>query len=86
PALQRSGIGTALIEAGMTQLRARSEHPVLFVLGHMDYYPRFGFSAARARDFVSPYSGDSFGDAFMAMDLQNNAPRQARLRFPKAFS
>jgi len=37
-----------------------------FVLGEPDYYGRFGYDAAVARNFASPYAGDYF----MALPLQ----------------
>ena len=45
PDHQRRGIGAALIEAGMTRLAA-SGCPFVVVLGHTEYYPRFGFVPA----------------------------------------
>src|SRR3954466_11635845 len=48
PANQRRGIGSQLIRVGLEWLRTRGERSVL-VLGHTQYYRRFGFSTARAR-------------------------------------
>jgi putative acetyltransferase len=45
PELQRGGIGDALVRAGLAECRAQG-HEVVFVLGHADYYPRFGFRPA----------------------------------------
>jgi putative acetyltransferase len=42
PALQRQGIGKALVNAGLDVLRA-SSCPFVIVVGHAAYYPRFGF-------------------------------------------
>lgn len=47
PELQRGGIGAALVRAGLAECRAQG-HAVVFVLGHVDYYPRFGFQPAAA--------------------------------------
>lgn len=47
PAHQRSGIGSKLITEGLRLLRAGG-HRFCVVLGHPDYYPRFGFSRASA--------------------------------------
>jgi putative acetyltransferase len=46
PAHQRRGIGSQLIEAGNQQLKDAG-CPFVVVLGHADYYPRFGFKPAR---------------------------------------
>jgi putative acetyltransferase len=45
PEHQRRGIGAALIEAALTRLRAAG-CPFVVVLGHHDYYGRFGFLPA----------------------------------------
>jgi putative acetyltransferase len=45
PDNQRQGIGTKLIEAGSRHLRAAG-CPFIIVLGHAEYYPRFGFRPA----------------------------------------
>ncbi|MVO87087.1 GNAT family N-acetyltransferase [Streptomyces sp. p1417] len=45
PAHQATGAGTAVVRAVLHAARARGEQLVL-VLGHPDYYPRFGFTPA----------------------------------------
>ncbi|MFH1484779.1 MAG: N-acetyltransferase, partial [Chloroflexota bacterium] len=45
PAHQRQGIGSRLVQSGLDILRDRS-CPFVIVLGHLDYYPRFGFEPA----------------------------------------
>jgi len=45
PGHQRSGVGAALIAAGVEGCRELGAR-ALFVLGHSDYYPRFGFEPA----------------------------------------
>jgi putative acetyltransferase len=42
---QREGIGSALVRRGLEILRARG-CPFVIVLGHPQYYPRFGFESA----------------------------------------
>lgn len=62
---RRQGVAEALVRAGHDRLEA--EGVVLtFVLGEPDYYGRFGYDAAAARNFASPYAGDYF----MALALQ----------------
>jgi putative acetyltransferase len=65
PSHQRQGIGSALVREGIRTLRARHER-VILVLGHQDYYPRFGFSADLARGLLCRFSGP----AFMALELE----------------
>ena len=46
PEHQRQGIGSQLIEVGNRQLKDTG-CPFIVVIGHADYYPRFGFTPAR---------------------------------------
>jgi putative acetyltransferase len=64
PAHQRLGIGSRLVAAGLDACRQRGNRMVL-VLGHPDFYPRFGFSAKLARPLESPFGG---GAAWMAVE------------------
>jgi putative acetyltransferase len=45
PEYQRQGIGTKLIETGNRKLKDAG-CPFIVVVGHADYYPRFGFRPA----------------------------------------
>lgn len=45
PEYQRQGIGSRLVEAGNRKLKDTG-CPFVIVVGHADYYPRFGFRAA----------------------------------------
>jgi len=82
PRLQRQGIGGELIRHGLDWLRAQGEQIVL-VLGHPDYYPRFGFSTAKASLIESPFNPSSF----MALELKPNALEgiRGKVRYPDAF-
>ncbi|WP_050472193.1 GNAT family N-acetyltransferase [Pannonibacter phragmitetus] len=62
PELQKLGIGSALINAGLNELRQQGED---LVLGPPAYYPRFGFDAELAKQVQAPYAGA----AFMALAL-----------------
>jgi len=82
PGRQKSGIGSALIHAGLEACRAAGAEAVV-LLGHVDYYPRFGFSAEAARVIASPFAGM---DAFMALALQPGAlDRPVKVDYPAAF-
>lgn len=67
-AYRRQGVGEALVQAGLAQLRDAGAM-LAFVLGEPGYYERFGFSADWARGFASPYAGDYL----MALPLQGGA-------------
>ena len=45
PEYQRQGIGSELVRAGIEKLKKR-HCPFIIVLGHAEYYPRFGFEPA----------------------------------------
>ncbi|MBN8608877.1 MAG: N-acetyltransferase [Caulobacterales bacterium] len=81
PAFQRAGHGKALIEAGNAAC-ADLGLSAIIVLGHPDYYPRFGFSAAAAESLQAPFSGP----AFMALELRPDALKAGgRVHYAKAF-
>jgi putative acetyltransferase len=82
PDHQRSGIGTALVRAGLEAAHGGKWHAVI-VLGHPTYYPRFAFSAERARHLKAPFRGD----AFMALELEAGALDGAEVSvvYPPAF-
>ena len=81
PGRQRTGVGAALTEAGIERCQALGV-PAIVVLGHADYYPRFGFSAFLAAPLEAPFSGPSF----MALELAPGAlAGGGRLRYAPAF-
>jgi len=82
PGLQKQGIGGRLIAAALDEAGAAGAEAVI-VLGHPGYYPRFGFSAALARNLASPFSGE----AFMALELVPGAlaGKQGSVSYPPAF-
>ncbi|MBN9532965.1 MAG: N-acetyltransferase [Alphaproteobacteria bacterium] len=59
PAMQGTGIGSALARAGLEACRARGTAAVA-VLGDPAYYGRFGFTLEAARMLDSAYSGPHF--------------------------
>lgn len=82
PDVQRRGVGDALTRAGLAACRGRG-FGLVVVLGHPNYYARFGFSALLAKLLDAPYSGP----AFIALELAPGiigAERWA-VRYPRAF-
>lgn len=53
---RRRGVGELLIRDALNRAR-QGDWDAIFVLGDPAYYQRFGFSAAAAEGFVSPYAG-----------------------------
>jgi putative acetyltransferase len=56
PERQRQGIGSALVRRGLELLRERG-CPFVVLVGHPEYYPRFGFERASALGLVCPWDG-----------------------------
>ena len=72
PAYQRRGIGSNLIEFGTTRLR-QGGCPFIVVLGHADYYPRFGFRPASEYGLKCEWIVPD--NAFMALALDESKIR-----------
>lgn len=70
PGHQRSGVGSALVRAGLAA-SARAGVGAVFVLGHPEYYPRFGFEPTAARGIGNEYGAPP--EAFMALELTPGA-------------
>lgn len=66
PELQRQGIGTKLVEAGNQRIK-QGGCPFIIVVGHPEFYPRFGFSPARPRGITCEW--DLPDDVFMVLVL-----------------
>jgi putative acetyltransferase len=83
PELQKQGIGSALVHKGLEMCRQQG-HRIVIVLGHMHFYPRFGFSPKLAANLESPFSG---GDSFMALELVPGALDgvAGRVQYPPPF-
>ena len=56
PNRQRQGIGSGLVRKGLEILRGRG-CPFVIVIGHPDYYPRFGFEPASNYAIKSQWEG-----------------------------
>lgn len=63
---QNNGIGSMLVRAGLEECRRRGFN-MCVVLGHPQYYPRFGFRPARNLGLTCEY--DVPDEAFMAIEL-----------------
>ncbi|HVK43172.1 MAG TPA: N-acetyltransferase [Phenylobacterium sp.] len=83
PDRQRGGVGKRLTTASIETAKEFGAHAVI-VLGHPEYYPKFGFSVAAAAKVKSPYSGNP---AFMALALEDGALDETLLvAYPDAFA
>jgi putative acetyltransferase len=84
PERQRTGVGTALVDRGL-QLARRTEYPLVVVLGHPEYYPRFGFAPGRRYGIETPYEAPD--EAWMALPLPAyDEELRGTVRYPPAWS
>jgi len=68
---QRKGIGSRLVRHGLEHLR-QSGCPFVIVLGHPEYYPRFGFELASRYLLLSQWEKVP-DEAFMIAVVDNSA-------------
>ena len=71
PDRQRQGIGSQLVKRGLGDLRERG-CPFVVVVGHPEYYPRFGFEPAAKHGLVCQWPGMP-DPAFMVLVLDQIA-------------
>jgi putative acetyltransferase len=85
PPLQRLGLGSRLVRAGLDECR-RLGAVFVVVLGHREYYPRFGFVPASRLGLSSEYP--EAGEAFMCLELAPGvlAGRTGMVRYHPAFA
>jgi putative acetyltransferase len=70
PPYQRKGIGSELVRIGLEQCRDAG-HEIVVVVGHPDFYGRFGFVPTKHRDLHCEF--DVPDDVFMVMELRQDA-------------
>jgi putative acetyltransferase len=71
PERQRHGIGSELVRRGLEILRERG-CPFVVLVGHPEYYPRFGFERASAHGLTCPWHGVP-DEAWMVCILDDGA-------------
>jgi putative acetyltransferase len=85
PEHQRKGIGSALVRAGLERCKELGFGAVV-VLGHPEYYPRFGFAPSASHGLGCEYPVPE--EAFMVLELQIGYLRGAsgKVKYHAAFS
>jgi len=85
PEYQREGVGSELVRAGLEQCK-RMGFVAVVVLGHPEYYPRFGFSPSSRFGIDCDYEVPD--EVFMAMELQPEAlsGKAGRVKYHAVFS
>ncbi len=84
PLRQRAGIGSALVQRGLDRCRQHG-YAAVVVLGHPEFYPRFGFVPASRFRLTCEY--DVPDEVFMALELVAGALPQTggMIRYHPAF-
>ncbi|MBT2642419.1 N-acetyltransferase [Bacillus sp. ISL-41] len=84
PNYQNSGIGSDLVNEGIKACKDLGyEH--VFVLGHPNFYPRFGFSPTSQFGILPPFPVPD--EVFMALELKKDSLTglQGKIEYPPAF-
>jgi putative acetyltransferase len=84
PEFQKQGIGGQLIRHGLLQATELG-HKSVIVVGHEDYYPKFGFLPAHRWGIKAPF--DVPDNVFMAIELVRDGLKgvQGIVEYPKEF-
>lgn len=84
PSHQRRGIGSALVREGLAACAAEG-HTIVIVLGHHEFYPRFGFQTAREHGITAPFEVPD--EAFMVWAASPQSLQGVRglVVYPTAF-
>ncbi len=72
PELQNQGIGSLLVKKGIKVAHSMGEN-IVVVLGHAEYYPRFGFKVASRIGLCCEFPASD--EAFMVIELEPRALR-----------
>ena len=75
PASQPRGMGSQVVEAGLTACH-HTPYGVVVVLGHPHYYPRFGFIPAKLHGLV--WAHDVHEEVFMVKAIKAGALARTR--------
>lgn len=84
PQFQNKGIGSALVKAGLEIAEARKKSLVI-VLGHPNFYSRFGFQPSVVYKIESPFPVPE--NVFMVKPLTNYQEKyRGKVVYPSAFN
>ncbi|MGI6434182.1 MAG: GNAT family N-acetyltransferase [Syntrophomonadaceae bacterium] len=84
PAYQRRGIGTKLVKSALKRAEG-TKYPAVVVLGHPEYYPRFGFVRASEKRIYAPFAVPD--EVYMVLELMPNVLDNVTgtVRYPPCF-
>lgn len=84
PGFQRMGIGSELVREGLRRCK-ELEYPIVVVIGHPHFYPKFGFVPAKNRGIEAPFPVPD--EAFMVYEIQEDALKfmSGMVKYPSSF-
>lgn len=84
PEYQKKGIGSQLIRTALKNAKDLGYCSVI-VLGHKDFYPKFGFKPASLWNIQAPFEVPD--DVFMALELTDHSLEKVQgvVHYSKAF-
>jgi predicted N-acetyltransferase YhbS len=84
PDFQNKGIGSKLVKRGLEAVKETGYDSVI-VVGHPNYYPRFGFSPANKWNIKLPIECPD--DVFLAIELEKDSLKNVSglVEFPKEY-
>ena len=83
PSRQKQGIGTQLVEHGIEAMKSAGQAAII-VLGHVNFYPRFGFRHDLAKNLSCAFNKY---EAFMGLELLAGSldGKSGTCIYPRAF-
>jgi putative acetyltransferase len=84
PRMQKQGMGTQLVEHGIEQMKLAAQAAII-VLGHVNFYPRFGFRHDLVRNLACSFNQY---EAFMGLELRAGSlgGKPGTCTYPRAFA
>lgn len=82
PEFQKQGAGSALMWEGIKLAKEKGESAII-LLGHKEYYPKFGFDTSLVSGIDSPFNKESF----MGLELIEGSLKglEGKIKYAKAF-
>ncbi|OOE12744.1 GNAT family N-acetyltransferase [Fictibacillus arsenicus] len=84
PEHQNRGVGSLLVEEGLKRAKDQGFENVV-VLGHPEFYPKFGFIPASTKEIEAPFPVPD--EVFMALEIKEGSLDQikGKIVYPPAF-
>ena len=86
PEFQKQGIGSSLVKKGLQACKGFG-HNIIVVIGHPEFFPRFGFTPARKKGLEISFGAEVPSEAFMVYELKKGVLKDIKgiVEFPSYF-